>query len=115
MLQRRREIIDLTLDDSDNEIFSKGVRPTQLSYDTDSNLKDERDAFTEDIAECKALDSRPGCSRNSDTPESPPTNPRKRVRDKSPKNAPQNLLLLKRIYRNLCPPSEYKPLFPDGR
>ncbi len=37
------------------------------------------------------------------------------MRDKSPKNAPQNLLLLKRIYKNICPPSEYKPLFPDGR
>ncbi len=42
-------------------------------------------------------------------------NLKKRVRDKSPRNAPQILLLLNGIHRNICSPSEYKPLYPDGR
>ncbi len=37
------------------------------------------------------------------------------MRDKSPRNAPQNILLLKRILENICPPTEYKPMYPDGR
>ncbi len=110
-----REIIDLTLDDSDSEKFSLGVRPNQLSYDTGSNQDDQHNLFRQHIAEGKALESNLGHPRKYDTQDSPLANTRKRVRDKSPRNAPQNLLLLKRIYRNICPPSEYKPLYPDGR
>lgn len=106
-----REIIDLTVYDSDNEIFSFDVKPTQLTYDTDSHQID----CGQHISEGKAPDSNIGSRRKNDTLNSRLTNKRKRVRDKSPRNAPQNLLLLKEIYRNICPPSEYKPLYPDDR
>jgi hypothetical protein len=93
---RPREIIDLTLDASDDETDNMNVKPTQLSYDSDSN---QNNVTVQDIADGKVFEG----------------SPKKRVRDKSPRNAPQNLLLLKRIYRNICPPTEYKPLYPDGR
>jgi hypothetical protein len=113
--KKLRIFIDLTLDDSDDETFSLGVKPTQLLYDTESNQNNQPDVFAQHIGEGKALGSNLGISRVYDAPESPLENPRKKVRHKSPRNAPQNILLLKRIYRNICPPSEYKPLYPDGR
>jgi hypothetical protein len=110
-----REIIDLTLDDSDHETVRMGVKPTRLLYDSESNQNEQQKLSSQHIAEVKAPEIKLGVSSTHDLSGSPFANPRKRVRDKSPRNAPQNLLLLKRIYRNICPPSEYKPLYPDGR
>ncbi len=96
-----RVVIDLTLEDSDNETLSWNIKPIALSYDGDTDENSGHQNFRQQVAEEKRVGSKHGTHCKSDTPESPLANPKKRVRDKSPRNAPQNLLLLKRIYRNI--------------
>jgi hypothetical protein len=110
-----REVIDLTLDEDDNNSSTKKLIPTRLSYDSGSSEEAQYHVVTQQTSKAKVSESKLVFQRKLDSLDSPVTSPRKRVRDKSPRNAPQNLLLLKRIYRNICAPSEYKPLYPDGR